>query len=285
MTIPNLDRRILYVVLAIVIAFPLLIKVPLPPPAITPPTISYYETIEKVSADADTKDKLVIISCNFGSGTLAENLSQLEATLNHIVSKKMKFAIFAFSDPQGRDLGGTAAKRIAEAAGYKYGEDYVNWGFRPPQSIVPLMKAMVGDLHGAIGNDVNGTKLSNVPMMKNYKKANDVGLIIEFAAAATHVYWIQFFQRAGSKPIATLFCPTSVMATEAYPLLETGQLQGMLVGLKGANEYETKMNRPGFATRASASLSYSHLLIIALIVLGNIGMIQARRRQQGVATK
>jgi hypothetical protein len=74
------------------------------------------------------------------------------------------------------------------------------------------------------------------------------------------------------------------MANEAYPMLETGQLQGMLVGLKGANEFETLMKRPGFATRASASLSYSHLLIILLIILGNVGMIQDRKRQQG-ATK
>jgi hypothetical protein len=120
--------------------------------------------------------------------------------------------------------------------------------------------------------------------MAKYKKADDVGLIIEFAAADTVKYWIQFFQRAGTAPIATLFCPTSVMANEAYPMLETGQLQGMLVGLKGANEFETVMKRPGFATRASASLSYSHLLIILLIVLGNVGMIQDRKRQQG-ATK
>jgi hypothetical protein len=121
-------------------------------------------------------------------------------------------------------------------------------------------------------------------MMANYKKADDVGLIIEYAAADTVKYWVQFFQRAGSTPIATLFCPTSVMANEAYPMLETGQLQGMLVGLKGANEFETVMKRPGFATRASASLSYSHLLIILLIILGNVGMIQDRKRQQG-ATK
>ena len=284
MRIPQLDRRVLYMLLALVVSIPLLVNVPLPPPAITPPTKSFYETIETVSADPKTKDKLVIISCNFGSGTLAENLSQLEATLNLIVSKRMKFAIFAFNDPQGRDLGGSTAQRIADKAGYKYGEDWVNWGFRPPQGIQSLLKAMVNDLHGALGTDVKGTKLSTIPVMANYKKADDVGLIIEYAAADTVKYWVQFFQRAGTTPIATLFCPTSVMANEAYPMLETGQLQGMLVGLKGANEFETLVKRPGFATRASASLSYSHLLIILLIILGNVGMIQDRKRQQG-ATK
>jgi len=283
MRIPQLDRRVLYLLLALVIAIPLLVSVPLPPPKITPPTKSFYDTLESVSEDPNTKDKLVIISCNFGAGTLAENLSQLKATLNHVTSKRMKFAIFAFNDPQGRDLGGSTAQQIADKAGYKYGEDWVNWGYRPPQGIQSLMKAMVNDLHGALGTDVKGTKLSTIPIMAKYKKADDVGLIIEFAASDTLKYWIQFFQRAGSTPIATLFCPTSVMANEAYPMLETGQLQGMLVGLKGASEYETVMHRPGFATQASASLSYSHLLIILLIIIGNIGMIQDRKRQQGAS--
>ena len=112
MRIPQLDRRVLYMLLALVVSIPLLVNVPLPPPAITPPTKSFYETIETVSADPKTKDKLVIISCNFGSGTLAENLSQLEATLNLIVSKRMKFAIFAFNDPQGRDLGGRGGREL-----------------------------------------------------------------------------------------------------------------------------------------------------------------------------
>lgn len=47
MRIPQLDRRVLYMMLAVVVAIPLLVNVPLPPPAITPPTRSFYETIEE----------------------------------------------------------------------------------------------------------------------------------------------------------------------------------------------------------------------------------------------
>lgn len=280
MNLQNLDRRVLYLLLAIVVSVPLVVKgIPLPPPAITPPTRAFYETVERIAADDNLKNKLVIVSCDFGSGTLAENLSQADAVINHLVKRKLKFAIFAFSDPQGRELGGQLAERITAKAGYKYGEDWVNFGYRPSAAITALLKAAVNDLPGAIGNDVRGTKLSDVPVMKNIKGVNDVGCIVEVAAANTLPAWIQFYQGAGDKPIATLYCPTSVMATEAYPYLESGQLQGMLVGLKGANEYETLLQEPGFATQAAASLSYSHVLIIALIVLGNVGMFMEKRRR------
>jgi len=79
MRIPQLDRRVLYMLLALVVSIPLLVNVPLPPPAITPPTKSFYETIETVSTDPKTKDKLVIISCNFGSGKLKPARSDVES--------------------------------------------------------------------------------------------------------------------------------------------------------------------------------------------------------------
>jgi hypothetical protein len=278
----NLDRRILYLLLAIVIAIPLLapaVTKPLPKPAITAFTQSYYDTIEKVAADPAAKEKLVIVSCNFASGTLAENLSQCEATIRHLMMRKLKFAIFGFSDPQGRELGQQAVDKLAKEYDYQYGRDYVNWGYRPSGAAVALIKTAVNDLPGAMGKDIRGMALGEVECMKGIKGVNDVSLICEFASAQTLPTWIQFFQRAGKAPIPTLYGPTSVMATEAVPYTESGQLQGMLIGLKGASEYELLLQKEGFATSASASLSLSHLLILVLIALGNVGMFMERKQR------
>jgi hypothetical protein len=40
------------------------------------------------------------------------------------------------------------------------------------------------------------------------------------------------------------------------------------------------LGQKGFATRAAGALSTSHLLIIAVIILGNIGYISSRRRAE-----
>ena len=278
----HVDRRFLYLLLIVVIAIPLLAPVVtkgLPKPAITPATRSYYETIEKVAADPASKNKIVIVACNFAAGTLAENLSQCEATVRHLMMRKVKFAIFGFSDPQGRELGQQAVDKLAKEYDYQYGRDYVNWGYRPAGAATALIKAAVNDLPGALGKDKNGTPLGSVECMKGIKGVNDVSIIIEIASANTIPVWIQFYQRAGKAPIPTLYGPTSVMATEAIPMLETGQLQGMLTGLKGASEYELLLEKSGFATSASASLSLSHLLILVLIFLGNLGMFMERKQR------
>ena len=278
----NLDRRMLYLLLAIVIAIPLLfpaISKTLPKPAITPPTRSFYQTVEEVADDPTAQNKIVILSCNFGAGTLAENLSQCEAVVRHMMMRKLKFAIFCFNDPQGRALGQQVVDKLSKEYDYQYGRDYVNFGYRPAGAAVALLKTAVNDLPGAMGKDSKGTLISEIPCMKGVKSVNEVSLIVEVAAAATIDTWVGFFQRAGKKPIPTIYCPTSVMATEAMPMLETGQLQGMLIGLKGASEYELLLKKEGFASSASASLSLSHVLIILLIILGNVGMFLEKKQR------
>lgn len=278
----NLDRRMLYLLLAVVIALPLLapaLTKPLPKPAVTGFTESYYKTIEDVAAKPDAQKKLVILSCNFAAGTLAENLSQCEATVRHLMMKKLKFAVFGFSDPQGRELGQQVVDKLAKEYDYQYGRDYVNWGYRPAGAATALIKSAVNDLPGALGKDIKGTPLAEVECMKGIKSVNDISLICEFASAQTLPLWIQFYQRAGKNPIPTLYGPTSVMATEAVPYVESGQLQGMLIGLKGASEYELLLKKEGFASSASASLSLSHLLILVLIGLGNVGMVLERKQR------
>ncbi len=273
----NIDRRVLYVLLALVIGFPIVVPVAVPPAVVLPQTQSFYDTIEKIAQDPVAKNKLVIVSANYGAGTLADNNTQAEAVFRHLMKRKLKFAIFSFNDPQGRQLAQDVVDRIQGQYGYQYGRDYCNWGYRPAAAIEALLKAMVRDIPGAVGNDYKGTALAQVPVMQGIKTVDDINLIVEVSPSNTLPSWLQYFQHTGKEDIPTLFCPTPVMAPEAFPFLKSGQLQGMLFGLKGAIEYEGLIKEPGFATRASAALSYSHLLIIALIVLGNVGMVMERR--------
>ena len=90
----------------------------------------------------------------------------------------------------------------------------------------------------------------------------------------------------GERNVATslLIMPlvsTAVMAPEQYPFLDSGQLSGMLTGMKGAAEYEQLIEAPGLGMPAMAGQSAAHLYIFLLIVLGNlsliVGWLQRRR--------
>ena len=72
---------------------------------------------------------------------------------------------------------------------------------------------------------------------------------------------------------------TGVMAPEAYPFLDSGQLVGMLTGMRGAAEYEILLHSPGFGVTAMAGQSAAHLFILALIALGNLPILVAAIRK------
>jgi hypothetical protein len=54
----------------------------------------------------------------------------------------------------------------------------------------------------------------------------------------------------------------------------------MLVGLRGAAEYETMMESPGIGVASMDAQSIAHLLIIFFIVIANISYFATRGRTQ-----
>lgn len=272
----RLDQRVLYVLLVLAICGPLLLPVPVPPPALSPQGRGYFDTIEVLAGDPSARNKIVLVSANFGSSTAAESLTQARLTVTHLMKKRLRFALFSF-DPQGRELGQQAADEVAARYNYVYGRDYVNWGYRPGDAFESTLKAMVRDIPGTLGSDIRGQPLAAIPVMRGIRSVNDVAAIIEIASADTLEKYLQFFQNTGRAPVPTLYGCTAVMAPEAFPYLKSGQLQGMLVGLKGAVEYETLLGQRGFATNASGALSYSHFLILGLIALGNLGALAGKK--------
>jgi len=266
----HIDRRITYLLLAVVIAAPLIWRLRLPI-VISPSVRGAYDAVESIP-----EGKIAIVSIFWASGTTAENQPQTEALIRHMFMRRKKFAILAF-DPQGNKFSYDLAVRIAGELGKKYGTDWVHWGYRPGANFIPLLQSFPHDVQGAIGTDYYGTPLTRIPMMRGIKKIRDIGLIAEVTPSRTLEYWIAFIYGPYRTPL--IYAPTAVMAPEGFNPLDAGQIKGMLIGMKGAAEYESLLDRQDFATRGAGALSTSHMLIIALIVVGNIGYISSRRRR------
>ena len=110
--------------------------------------------------------------------------------------------------------------------------------------------------------------------MKGIKTRSDVGALIEITPSASAEGWLGMFEKNNSPPF--LFAPTAVMAPTYYPYLDTGQMAGMLTGIKGAGDYEGLLGTHSFGSRAAGALSLVYALIIVLILLGNIGYYATR---------
>jgi hypothetical protein len=76
---------------------------------------------------------------------------------------------------------------------------------------------------------------------------------------------------------------TGVMAPGLYPLLRSGQINGLIGGLRGAAEYETLIGQKGKAIAGMDAQSATHLAIIVLVIICNLFYFSLRRqaKQQG----
>jgi len=231
-----------------------------------------YNAVENMPAD-----KIAIIVIYWGSGTIAENRPQMEGVMYHLFLRNKKFAVVSFND-QGTTFAFDSAKRLADEMGKVYGEDWVHWGYKPPANLIPLLQSFPSDVKKAMVADINGTPLDQIPMMQNVKDIKNIGLIMDTTSVGELDYWIAYVYRPYGTPI--IYGPTAVMAPEGYNPLDAGQIKGMLPGLQGAAAYERRLERTGFATKAMGALSTSHLLIIVLIILGNVGYLSTLRRRE-----
>ena len=71
---------------------------------------------------------------------------------------------------------------------------------------------------------------------------------------------------------------TAVQAPQIYPYLNAGQLNGILGGMSGAAEFEKVTNYPGKGTKYMLSQSFSHMVVIAFIIIGNIAFFRSGRK-------
>jgi hypothetical protein len=272
----TIDRRFVYLLLLIVVSvslYPKKVDLPVIP---SQQMLNAFEAVENAPTD-----KIALIGAEWAASTRGENGAQTRAIMHHLMRRKIKFAMIGF-DPQGPENVAKEVRSLQDRYGYVEGRDWINWGYRPNGAINATLKAMVRDIPGAIQHDANGVSLRDtekLPFMKGVKDMSNVGLIVEITPSSTYEPWVAFVQGVGGGT-PMVFCPTAVMAPEAYQYLDSGQMVGMLTGLKGALEYEWKVKEPGRASKQALALSASHILIIVLIVVGNLGFLAQKRQQQ-----
>ncbi|MCE5323099.1 hypothetical protein LLG46_07265 [bacterium] len=271
----NIDRRILYLLVALVIIIPLVRKPARHPRTIFKEVQSAYDTIQAVP-----NDKLVILSSYFDAGTVAENGPQVEAMMRHLFRKGTKFATVTW-DPVGAELVSKIGKQVSGQMHKQYGRDWVDLGYNPGPMYV-IVSGMAKDFQKVIKQDKYGTKLADISATKDVKSAKQIGTVIEVTASGTVPVWIAYFNMPNNIPL--VYCPTAVMAAEAYPYLDSGQLNGMLNGVIGSAQYETLLgmgNEATYSSAASWALSTAHIFIIVLLIIGNIGYFAANRARGG----
>jgi hypothetical protein len=270
----NIDRRIIFVFIAAAVIIPLLAPIGLPV-TVTPQAQAIYEEVEALPPGSN-----VIVSFDYDPAAAPEVHPMALSFLRHCFEKKHKVIIMALW-PQGAQLAVRAVAEVASDYDLEYGRDYVNLGYKPGGDIV--IKSMGSSIPEVFPRDMAGRATAGLALMAKVHSLNDVALVIDLSAGDPGIpAWVRVGNALYHRKIAG--GSTAVSAPQFFPYLQTGQLIGLLGGLKGASEYETLINYPGAATSRMDSQSVAHLVIIAFIIFANVAYFISRRYQEGEKT-
>ncbi len=285
----NIDRRWLFLLVFVGVAVPIIMPMGLPVTT-TGSTRSAFEFIEGLKP-GDT----VLISYDYGPSSAPENDPMAEGIMRQCFTKGIHVVICALYPLGGLQLANNSlAKVSAEFPNLKYGEDYVNLGFKDGAQAV--MKRMGDDIVGAFPTDVRGTPLAQIPMLKGVRSLRQVSVVATIATGIIGEWWITQAHPQSGTPI--IVGPTAVGAPKYYAYLNAGQLVGMLSGMKGAAEYEKllagrypdlgrfyRTTRAFTATKGMDAQTVIHFVIIVFILIGNMAYMSHRAALRKAAAR
>lgn len=265
----NIDRKIIFILVALTVIIPTLIPVRLPT-AVSEPTQKLYDYI-----DALPPESTIIIAFDYGPSSLAEPEPMAKAVLQHCFNKDVR-VIGMTLYPNTPTLAHRLMRKIAAENGATYGENYVFLGYRP--GLLQVILGMGTDIASVFETDYDGTAITEIPMMKDIRNYEQIDLLLDLAAGSTTEAWIVYANTRYNLKIAAGV--TGVIIAQMYPFLQTGQLVGLMPGYLGATEYEKLLDAPGDGTIGLNTASFVHLLIIGLVFLGNIAFFIQRQREE-----
>jgi hypothetical protein len=162
------------------------------------------------------------------------------------------------------------------------GVDLAFLGYQPVFSLVIL--GMGNSIAAQYPTDTRGNPLPEMPMLQAHKNLRQIDLAVTLAGSSACVSWIVYGTAKVGLQVA--FGVTAVMATDYYPYIQSGQVIGMMGGLRGAADYEVLSLEGGYTTvtgrayRGMDVQSLAHLVIILMVIMGNIAYFASGMRKK-----
>lgn len=275
--VENLDRRWLFLATFLIVTIPMIKPVRLPI-VVTDETRGYYNSLNALKAG-----DVVFLNSAWDAGSLAENRPQALGTYEQLMKKGVRLIVYSSGD-KGPQFSLPLLRQAAAKYGRKYGTDWVDVGFLPIDP--PTVQAIAQDFHGMFKRDYpDGTPIEQIPLMQSVKSMHDVALFVDIEYQPTED-WIKF---VNGPPYHTpmIFGVASIVSTSMFPYVATGQLKGMLVGPRGAAEYEKLLvddgTYPNFGEgyRTVLPLGFAPVIIVFFVLLGNLAFYLKPRRGAG----
>lgn len=265
----KIDRRIIFLVIGLCTLLPLLYPVGLPV-KISPEVRGVYDHIEALP-----ERSVLFLSLDFDPASKPELHPQAIALLRHAFKKNLRVVAMTLW-VSGTGLADQIITEVAREMGKENGRDYVFLGWSPGNTAVIINLGQ--DLYRTFPSDYGGKPTKGLPVLDGVHSLKDITYLVDLGAGNPGVEaWYVFgkdkyrFEMGGG-------C-TGVMAPGLYPLLRSGQINGLIGGLRGAAEYESLIGQKGTAVAGMDAQSATHVAIVLLVVMCNVFYFSLRTQK------
>ncbi|MBT4177090.1 MAG: hypothetical protein HOG68_03545 [Candidatus Marinimicrobia bacterium] len=268
--IGQLDRRWIFLIIALVVLIPLFFPLGLPIRA-TESTRLVWETVENLEPESK-----VLLSLEYGPSTKPELHPMVFALVRHLLKNDHKIYMTCLW-PDGQFMAEDLIEKVIELEfpDKSYGEDYVLLGFRPGGEAV--IKGIVSNIRKLYTVDARNLSVDEIPMMEAVNQFKDFDFLFSASAGFPGtVEWVQYASDPTGVPMST--GTTSIQVNEVMPYVQGGQVKGILAGMPGAAEYEALIGVPGIGTSGMDAQSIAHVVIVLFIIFGNVAYFVERKK-------
>ena len=231
---------------------------------------AWYDTIDSLPADS-----VILFDIGYGSGGYPSLGPGNIAAFHQMFEKDLKIVIMATS------LEGTLMYPLImdsvlpeQNYGAVYGEDYVFIGYIAGGQTA--MAGVLGDLQSLVTNDYQGNAISTFSLMDNVGGADDFALVAYVTTAGeTAEGWV--YQASSQYNVVVLGGCLSMMTTSIKPYYDSGQIAGIMDGIKGAADLEFLTGHAGDAIVSSDILTFTQSLVLIFIIVGNVSWYMTKK--------
>ncbi len=273
-------RRIVFLFVGIAVVLPFFMKIH-QPIRVSPEVQTVYDSTAQLKPGSK-----VLVSFDYDPASAPELQPMAESYFRLCLEHDLKIIIMGLwpQGPQQAELALQIALADSSIVKKKLerGIDYVDLGFQTGNEFV--IQRMGTDFRTMFPRDTRGIPYDSIPLLRDVRNFSNIDYSFNLSAGYPGtVEWIQVaVDRYGLKLGAG---NTGVQATGMYPYLRAGQLKGLLGGLSGAAEFERATGKEGTATFYMLPQSFSHVIVIAFILIGNAAFFlgeknKARKEQK-----
>lgn len=258
---------VLYLLVAVAIAFPILNPIGLPM-VVSEDTETYYKLVDSLKPGG-----IVHYGIDPEIGGFEELRSRMIAIGRHLFAKDARIVFVGF-DPNAPGIYKMLIEDIGVPKGKVYGVDYVFLGYIPGLEIG--IASYAKDIHALLSVDYFGTPLKDLPLMNEVKDIKDFSLIMSFSSHGLPLNYVE--QISVPYHIKVAVCVIGVMAPTVKPYYPD-QIIGFLSTPRMGAEYELLIRKPGIGIADFDAQTIAHAVLLVFIVVGNLTELKRAKKR------